>query len=46
MALGALVGMVAFRERLSRLNIVGVLLAMASVVCLFYWPVLTGLLPK
>lgn len=46
MALGALVGMVAFRERLSRLNIVGVLLAMTSVVCLFYWPVLTGLLPK
>ncbi|AXF85154.1 hypothetical protein DTO96_100874 [Ephemeroptericola cinctiostellae] len=46
MALGALVGVVVFRERLSRLNVVGVLMAMASIVCLFYWPVLTGLLPK
>lgn len=45
-ALGALVGAVLFRERLSRLNVVGVLMAMASVVCLFYWPVLTGFLPK
>lgn len=41
-ALGALVGAVVFRERLSRWNVLGVLMAIASIVCLFYWPVLAN----
>jgi multidrug transporter EmrE-like cation transporter len=35
-ALGAIVGAVVFRERISRLNILGIVLAISAIGCLFY----------
>jgi drug/metabolite transporter (DMT)-like permease len=34
--LGTLVGAFAFREKISRINLIGVVLAIAAIVCLFY----------
>ena len=42
-ALGTLVGAWAFREKISRVNAIGVVLAMASIFCLFY---LAKLMPQ
>jgi drug/metabolite transporter (DMT)-like permease len=42
-ALGTLVGAWAFREKISRVNAIGVLLAMCSIFCLFY---LAKILPQ
>ena len=42
-ALGTLVGAWAFREKISRVNALGVALAMASIFCLFY---LAKLMPQ
>jgi hypothetical protein len=42
--LGTLVGALAFREKISRINLCGVILAIASIVCLFYWDSILTLL--
>lgn len=41
--LGTLVGALIFKERLSKLNVLGVFVALSAIICLFYWPVLSGL---
>ena len=40
--LGTLVGALAFREKISTINLAGIVVAVCSIVCLFYWPQLAG----
>ena len=40
--LGTLVGALAFREKISTINLAGIVVAICSIVCLFYWPQLAG----
>ncbi len=42
--LGTLVGALAFREKISTVNMAGIVVAVCSIACLFYWPQLAGLL--
>ncbi|MDO4248145.1 MAG: EamA/RhaT family transporter [Neisseria sp.] len=42
--LGTLVGALAFREKISTVNMAGIVVAICSIACLFYWPQLAGLL--
>ncbi len=35
--LGTLTGVVLFREKISRVNALGIVLALSAIVCLFYW---------
>ena len=41
--LGTLVGALAFREKISTVNMAGIVVAVCSIACLFYWPQLAGL---
>jgi multidrug transporter EmrE-like cation transporter len=43
-ALGAIVGAVVFRERISRLNMLGIVLAISAIGCLFYLDKLASML--
>ncbi|MFV2028906.1 EamA family transporter [Neisseria sp. S1] len=42
--LGTLVGAVAFKENLSRINAAGIAVAVCAIGCLFYWPQLAKLM--
>ena len=42
--LGTLVGALAFREKISTVNMAGIVVAICSIACLFYWPQFAGLL--
>lgn len=42
-ALGTLVGAFAFRERISRINLLGIVLAISAILCLFYSAFFMGL---
>lgn len=41
-SLGTIVGAVAFRERISRINLLGIALAIIAVLTLYYWTVISG----
>ena len=40
--LGTLVGALVFCEKISTINLAGIVVAVCSIVCLFYWPQLAG----
>lgn len=41
-SLGAVVGAIAFREKISRINLLGIGLAIVAVLTLYYWTVISG----
>jgi len=41
-SLGTIVGAMAFRERISRINLLGIALAIIAVLTLYYWTVISG----
>ena len=41
-SLGAIVGAIVFREKISRINLLGIALAIVAVLTLYYWTVISG----
>lgn len=41
--MGTLVGALIFKEKLSKVNVLGVMVALSAIVCLFYWPALSSM---